>query len=57
MGRTEQGTQSRELAVSGCPAQRFCASLCKAGTLNDNDSGYTLRENAFEPRVGHSSDS
>ena len=31
-----------------CCAQHFCGSLCNAGTLNDNDSGYTLRENTFQ---------
>ena len=31
-----------------CWAQHCCGSLCNAGTLNDNDSGYTLRENTFQ---------
>ena len=36
------------LPPENCCAQHFCGSLCNAGTLNDNDSGYTLGENTFQ---------
>ena len=44
-------TPARELSR----APFLCRSLCNAGTLNDNDSGYTLRENTYQGRVGHTS--
>ena len=46
------GTHSSRQRIV-CNVQHFCGSLCNAGTLNDNDSGYTLRENTFQgPYVG-----